>query len=194
MLGQAWFLKIVVALAQHAVTSFSCAGGGAAARWPRVFPAGPAHATEGGSRRYAGAPAPPRQRARRPLPQIKGGAPRQAKRPVLAPARPRHGPAGRHGPKRPPQSHRAMRLPVFSRGVTARCLGCQTIAEGPRSQPRVPPSYLLLRRNAASPGPRPSRQAHLQGTPQSGSTSPRPPRRSHGEAEQGHLAVAHTSR
>ncbi|KAJ1179434.1 hypothetical protein NDU88_004668 [Pleurodeles waltl] len=128
----------------------------------------------------------------------KGGASWQAKRPVPAPARPRHGPAGRHGPKCPPQRHRAMRSPVLGRGVTKNCPGCKVIIGGTRSQLRAPPSFLLLRQNAAKPeaaaslGPRPSRQAHLQGPPQSGPTSPRPPRRSHGEAERGNLAVAHT--
>ncbi|KAJ1169695.1 hypothetical protein NDU88_001586 [Pleurodeles waltl] len=63
-----------------------------------------------------------------------------------------------------------------------------------------PPCILLLRWSAAepeaaaSPRPRPSQQARSQGLPQSRPNSPRPPRRSHGEAERGDPTAVPTSR
>ncbi|KAJ1097445.1 hypothetical protein NDU88_002564 [Pleurodeles waltl] len=63
-----------------------------------------------------------------------------------------------------------------------------------------PPCFLLLRWSAAepeaaaSPRPRPSQQARSQGPPQSRPNSPRPPRRSHGEAERGDPTAVLTSR
>ncbi|KAJ1162751.1 hypothetical protein NDU88_003216 [Pleurodeles waltl] len=182
MLGQAWCLKVVVALAQSAkltapwraqcaVTSFfSAGGGGAAARRPRVLPAGPAPATNGGPRRYAGAPVPPRR-------VLAGRYPRtRAERHGKPNARSRR----RHARGTAPRETRPKAPAAASprEAVTSPQQGGHGKVSG---VPHVPPSYMLLWRAAAKPeaaassGPRPSRQAHLQGTPQSGPTSPSSP-------------------
>ncbi|KAJ1142651.1 hypothetical protein NDU88_008964 [Pleurodeles waltl] len=140
-----------------------------------------------------------RARVRRPPPQIKGGVPGRARRPFPAPTRPRPDPARKHRPVLSPQRHRTTLLPVLGRGATWSCRDAKPY-QGGLAHCRAPPCFLLLRWSAAepeaaaSPRPRPSQQARSQGPPQSRPNSPRPPRRSHGEAERGDPTAVPTSR
>ncbi|KAJ1150727.1 hypothetical protein NDU88_003516 [Pleurodeles waltl] len=139
---QGWCLKVVVASPVRCYFFFLCGRGGGrplAASPPRR--SGPRHRR--GAQKARRGPGSTRARARRPLPQIKGGASRQAKRPVLAPARPRHGPAGRHGPKRLPQRHRGMRLPVLGRGGHGELSGVLDHSRGDSLTATCPPELLV---------------------------------------------------
>ncbi|KAJ1090696.1 hypothetical protein NDU88_003825 [Pleurodeles waltl] len=178
----------------------SLAGGGGG-RPPATSPlCRPSSRYRRGAQKECRGPGSTQARARRPQPQIKGRAPRQAKTPGSGAGTPEARPREETRPNVPAAASQREMVASPQQGGHGKASGLSVRSRGVTLTAVRPPKLQVAPAGCGQAGSRGAHGAAPQPTgPPPGHVAvrahqPRPPRRSHGEAERGHLVAAHTSR